>query len=136
MKKKAELQYEISVVRQQQINPTDFNVSINQNVNTYRNYLRTKEKALEKKIITINKTIKNLRKRISHLENVQWRYQVDYYIHMEAVLKEMKKRFNHHEMTYLDFQKKKIEDLNNQQLPSLEPLPTSPSTPPPPPQPI
>ena len=49
MARKAELQYQLSVIRQQQINPTDFNSSINQNINTYRNYLRVREHSLDKK---------------------------------------------------------------------------------------
>ena len=87
MAKKAELQYELSVIRQQQINPTNFNASINLNINAYRNYLRVREHSLEKKIIAMNTKINNLRKRISHYQNIEWRLRVDYYIHMEAVMK-------------------------------------------------
>ena len=124
MAKKAELQFELSVNRQQQINPTDFNSSLSQNINAYRNYLRVREHSLEKKVIAMNTKINDLRKRISHYQNIEWRLRVDYYIHMEAVMKEMKKNFNVHEMNYLNYQKKAVEDYNKEQFLSLEPLPT------------
>ena len=91
---RARVQFELTQNQLEQVNPIKFRPNINKSRRTYMTFLHNKGGKIRKRIIEISQKINFLRRRIATYDDHSWKFEVDFYIHMKRVLKEMKERFH------------------------------------------